>query len=155
MDLAEKKEGSAFYLIHGYGDHLWQLGSKTSPPQQIVSEEEEEVEAEEEKEEKKEEGNTTNDNNNNDNVVVEEEDPSAVMDSLLVETFVRGLRLHVQKQDLPMLLSTFYSKCMIPACLEGKEIDLKKSSFKKISVLAAEMEKNEVVKCQTNEKKGM
>ena len=176
-DLGEMKEGSAFYLVHYYGDHLWQLGSKKSPPLQLQSESESEEEEEEQQQEQKEqeqeeqeqeekekveeekvlneplENDSSSNNNNNDEE--KEESEKDLMDRLLEETFIRGLRLFVQKNDLPMLLSTFYSKCMIPSCPEGKEIDLKKSSYKKISVLADFMEKNEVVKCQMNEKKAL
>ncbi|KAJ8257401.1 hypothetical protein GJAV_G00185210 [Gymnothorax javanicus] len=68
--------------------------------------------------------------------VVEEEDsrsPQEQMDALLLQCFLHALKSKVKKSELPLLTSTFLRNHMIACCPNGKQLDLKKSSYKKLS----------------------
>ncbi|XP_035236797.1 eukaryotic translation initiation factor 2D [Anguilla anguilla] len=67
---------------------------------------------------------------------VEEEDsrsPQEQMDALLLQCFLHALKSKVKKSELPLLTSTFLRNHMITCCPSGKQLDLKKSSYKKLS----------------------
>ncbi|GFO05064.1 eukaryotic translation initiation factor 2d-like [Plakobranchus ocellatus] len=65
-------------------------------------------------------------------VEVEEKDPVAAMDELLNFCFACALKSKVKKSDLPLMTSHFLRNFMQPFSM-GKQFDLKKSSFKKLS----------------------
>ncbi|KAJ8370934.1 hypothetical protein SKAU_G00109620 [Synaphobranchus kaupii] len=67
---------------------------------------------------------------------VEEEDsrsPQEQMDALLLQCFLHALKSKVKKSELPLLTSTFLRNHMITCCPSGKQLDIKKSSYKKLS----------------------
>ncbi|XP_076847654.1 eukaryotic translation initiation factor 2D [Brachyhypopomus gauderio] len=59
--------------------------------------------------------------------------PQEQMDSLLFQCFLHALKSKLKKSELPLLTSTFLRKHMAPCCPRGKHLDIKKSSFKKLS----------------------
>ncbi|XDV48645.1 hypothetical protein PO909_018032 [Leuciscus waleckii] len=59
--------------------------------------------------------------------------PQEQMDELLLQCFLHALKTKVKKSDLPLLTSTFLSKHMVSCCPRGKQLDIKKSSYKKLS----------------------
>ncbi|GAA6082406.1 eukaryotic translation initiation factor 2D, partial [Tachysurus ichikawai] len=64
----------------------------------------------------------------------EEEDsrsPQEQMDSLLLQCFLHALKSKVKKSELPLLTGTFLRKHMASCCPKGKNLDIKKSSYKK------------------------
>ncbi|XP_071500611.1 eukaryotic translation initiation factor 2D-like [Diadema antillarum] len=67
----------------------------------------------------------------------EEEDyglsPADIMDQLLYQCLLHSLKKKVKPSDLPLLTSTFYRNYILPCCPEGKTLDIKKSSYKKLS----------------------
>ncbi|XP_066559383.1 eukaryotic translation initiation factor 2D isoform X2 [Amia ocellicauda] len=66
----------------------------------------------------------------------EEEDaksPQEQMDALLLRCFLHALKSTVRKSELPLLTSSFLRNHMFPCCPSGKQIDIKKSSYKKLS----------------------
>ncbi|KAM7404907.1 hypothetical protein PAMP_012211 [Pampus punctatissimus] len=67
----------------------------------------------------------------------EEEDdqktPQEVMDALLLQCFLHALKRKVKKSELPLLTSTFLRNHMFSCCPSGKQLDIKKSSYKKLS----------------------
>uniref|UniRef100_A0A672HWF4 Eukaryotic translation initiation factor 2D n=1 Tax=Salarias fasciatus TaxID=181472 RepID=A0A672HWF4_SALFA len=124
-------KGRGVSVLHTYMDHLWAFGDKSSPPSvpdEDCEEEmnEEECEFPEETEEKEEEM-----------VEKSSEDqwcPSdPTMDALLLQCFLHALKSKVKKSELPLLTSTFLRNHMFSCCPSGKQIDLKKSSYKKLS----------------------
>uniref|UniRef100_A0A4W4DWU2 Eukaryotic translation initiation factor 2D n=1 Tax=Electrophorus electricus TaxID=8005 RepID=A0A4W4DWU2_ELEEL len=63
------------------------------------------------------------------------------MDSLLFQCFLHALKIKVKKSELPLLTSTFLRKHMAACCPKGKHLDIKKSSFKKLSKFLQCMQK--------------
>lgn len=55
------------------------------------------------------------------------------MDELLDYCFLKALKTTAKKIDLPVLTSNFYRLHIVPACPADKSLDVKKSSFKKLS----------------------
>ena len=55
-----------------------------------------------------------------------------MMDELVKTTLFRALKTRLAKEELPMLVSTFYSARMLPCRPTGTVIDIKKSSYKKL-----------------------
>ncbi|XP_029362104.1 eukaryotic translation initiation factor 2D isoform X1 [Echeneis naucrates] len=59
--------------------------------------------------------------------------PQEIMDALLVQCFLHALKSKVKKPELPLLTSTFLRNHMFSCCPSGKQLDIKKSSYKKLS----------------------
>jgi len=73
----------------------------------------------------------------------EEEDepglsPQGEMDQLLNNCFCQAV-INAKKAELPMLVTKFASQYLHPACPVGQRIDVKKSSYKKMSKFLSEM----------------
>ncbi|KAF7695022.1 eukaryotic translation initiation factor 2D [Silurus meridionalis] len=63
------------------------------------------------------------------------------MDSLLFQCFLHALKSKVKKSELPLLTGTFLRKHMAACCPKGKNLDIKKSSYKKLSKFLQSMQK--------------
>nr|XP_054764505.1 eukaryotic translation initiation factor 2D-like [Lytechinus pictus] len=63
----------------------------------------------------------------------EEVSPIDAMDELLRQCLLHSLKKKVKPSDLPLLTSSLYRNHMQTCCPEGKSLDLKKSSYKKLS----------------------
>ena len=72
-------------------------------------------------------------------------DPIKEMDSLLEYCFLKACKTSVKSSDLPMLTSNFFKNHLIAACPPDKNIDIKKSRYKKLSLFLAEMKAKDVV----------
>ncbi|KAM9856378.1 eukaryotic translation initiation factor 2D [Aulostomus maculatus] len=59
--------------------------------------------------------------------------PQEIMDALLLRCFLHALKSKVKKSELPLLTSTFLRNHMFSCCPRGKQLDIKKSSYKKLS----------------------
>jgi translation initiation factor 2D len=70
------------------------------------------------------------------------------MDKLLKECFFRALNLVAETAKLPLLTSTFYSAFMLPQCPTGMRLDVKKSSYKKLSQFLRMMHELGVIRVQ-------
>lgn len=69
---------------------------------------------------------------------------------ILYRAFLNCLKLNGKKMQLPILTSTFYPQHIQPA-LESP-IDIKKTTYKKVSVFLREMEQNNFIKIQEEAK---
>ncbi|XP_077981383.1 eukaryotic translation initiation factor 2D-like [Glandiceps talaboti] len=67
--------------------------------------------------------------------------PTEQMDELLFSCFCHALKSNVKKTDLPLLTSKFFRSHILAVCPPGKYIDVKKSSYKKLSKFLDEMKK--------------
>ncbi|KAJ8679495.1 hypothetical protein QAD02_015282 [Eretmocerus hayati] len=76
---------------------------------------------------------------NQENLVKECVDPVEEMDKLLEYCFLKACKTSLKKGDLPMITSTFFKNHVIVACPPGSTVDVKKSSYKKLSVFLASM----------------
>lgn len=83
---------------------------------------EEEKEEEKKEEEEEEEGE-------------EEKSPIQEMDDLIILSFLRALKTRVTKDQYPILASTFYFAHVLPSRPPGTNLNIKKSSYKKLSNL--------------------
>jgi len=63
------------------------------------------------------------------------------MDEYLIEAFLTSLKISLNDKDLPMDAGEFYSNHLRPCKREGVFIDLKNTSYKKISKFLQAMSK--------------
>ncbi|XP_010611409.1 eukaryotic translation initiation factor 2D isoform X2 [Fukomys damarensis] len=71
--------------------------------------------------------------------------PAEQMDGLLRQCFLHALKCRVRKADLPLLTSTLLGSHMFSCCPEGQQLDIKKSSYKKLSKFLQHMQQEEIV----------
>uniref|UniRef100_A0A8C5MTM6 Eukaryotic translation initiation factor 2D n=1 Tax=Leptobrachium leishanense TaxID=445787 RepID=A0A8C5MTM6_9ANUR len=71
--------------------------------------------------------------------------PQEVMDSLLHQCFFNALKYKVKKADLPLLTSTFLRNYLYLCCPEGQQVDIKKSSYKKLSKFLQSMQQRKIL----------
>ncbi|XP_058131105.1 eukaryotic translation initiation factor 2D isoform X2 [Dasypus novemcinctus] len=71
--------------------------------------------------------------------------PQEHMDELLEQCFLHALKCRVKKADLPLLTSTFLGSHMFSCCPEGRQLDIKKSSFKKLSKFLQRMQQEQII----------
>lgn len=69
-----------------------------------------------------------------------------MMDELFIICFKCALKKSLKNTDLPIITSTFYKTHMTPFCPENKSLDVKKSSYKKLSKFLKQMEKEGFIK---------
>ncbi|XP_037336440.2 eukaryotic translation initiation factor 2D [Pungitius pungitius] len=67
--------------------------------------------------------------------------PQETMDALLLQCFLHALKRKVKKSELPLLTSTFLRNHMFSCCPSGKQLDIRKSSYKKLSKFLQAMQK--------------
>lgn len=85
----------------------------------------------------------------NDDVPIQLEDTrSAIekMDELLFICSLKALKHSIKKEMLPILASTFYKKYVMSFCPEGIELDIKKTSFKKLSTFLQLLDEEGIIK---------
>ncbi|XP_059351890.1 eukaryotic translation initiation factor 2D-like isoform X2 [Daphnia carinata] len=148
------RRGKGIEILHCIGDFLWQAGTKDSPPElgppgcqpdadskeippqnATTSSEEQPAESPEKKE--PEELDTNHESLSEAKVsaetAVEQKNPQETMDDLLNYCFFKALRTTAKKIELPVLTSNFYRLHIVPSCPSEKTLDVKKSSYKKLS----------------------
>ncbi|XP_058556737.1 eukaryotic translation initiation factor 2D isoform X5 [Neofelis nebulosa] len=67
------------------------------------------------------------------------------MDELVQRCFLHALKCQVRKADLPLLTSTFLGSHMLSCCPEGRQLDIKKSSYKKLSKFLQHMQREQII----------
>uniref|UniRef100_A0A8C7IXG9 Eukaryotic translation initiation factor 2D n=1 Tax=Oncorhynchus kisutch TaxID=8019 RepID=A0A8C7IXG9_ONCKI len=153
-------KGRGVSVLHTYMDSLWAFGDKSGPPS-IPDVDTEGVEATYEEEEEEDDDEATEggeeepcpnrvpdapcpgiqelslaDREEGEHGKEEGEDPEDLrspqeqMDALLLQCFLQALKSKVKKSELPLLTSSFLQFC---ASGLGKQLDIKKSSYKKLS----------------------
>jgi len=166
-------QGKRVSILHVFHDHLWSAGEKLklpfidkftsvmiTPAANVVNEVNGEILVVDEEVKGQQlatngaaaaagdkiENNDTQDviNNENEDSDNEEKSPQEIMDELLHNCFCQAL-LNAKKVDLPILVSTFTAQYLYPTCPEGFKIDIKKSSYKKMSKFLSEMQSNKVI----------
>lgn len=152
-------KGRGICVLHTYMDALWAFGDKSGPPTIPDSIETEEYVDEGgcDPENKLQEGEagvqehcqevtdqvctrveelSLPDQTQQDEEKTTENDqqsPQELMDALLFQCFLQALKTKVKKSELPLLTSTFLRNHMFACCPSGKQLDIKKSSYKKLS----------------------
>ncbi|XP_037680792.1 eukaryotic translation initiation factor 2D [Choloepus didactylus] len=167
-------KGRGFSVLHTYQDHLWRSGDKSSPPSiaplaldppdlneekgsdcmdptlqgnmrhlNLQGEESGEVHQVCEKSLLEASGDTSVGGLNQD--TTDSKTPQEQMDELLQRCFSHALKCRVKKADLPLLTSTFLGSHMFSCCPEGRQLDIKKSSFKKLSKFLQQMQQEQII----------
>jgi translation initiation factor 2D len=72
--------------------------------------------------------------------------PQEDMDKLLEHCFLKAWKTTAKKVEFPLLTSNFYKLHMLPACPSGKQLDLKRSSYKKLSKFLSAMDNLDLIK---------
>ncbi|KAM7054614.1 eukaryotic translation initiation factor 2D isoform 1-T1 [Molossus nigricans] len=67
------------------------------------------------------------------------------MDELLQQCFLHALKCRVKKADLPLLTSTFLGSHVFSCCPEGRQLDIKKSSYRKLSKFLQQMQQEQII----------
>lgn len=67
------------------------------------------------------------------------------MDALLEYCFLKACKTTVKSSDLPMLSSNFFKNHLLAACPPDKNVDVKKSRYKKLSIFLAEMKAKGII----------
>lgn len=84
-------------------------------------------------------------NDNESTIMEENKDPVLEMDKLLEYCFLKGCKMTIKKGDLPMLTSNFFKNHVMAVCPPGQTLDIKKSSYKKVSVFLSKMKEKGLV----------
>lgn len=148
---SERRSGKAVAVLHVLGDQLWAHGGKKPPPPRLDGEEDgeqcgdvEETAAEErpqgtehpagdqpqgEREEKEDE--------EQEEEAAPEEETADSMDALLDSCVLSALR---SKLPLPLLSSSLYSGHVLPRCPPGRHLDIRRTSYKKLSAYLAHLQ---------------
>ena len=162
------RRGKGVEILHCVGDHLWQLGTKEAAPNlgpplpAGATEETPDVSKEPQgvgvvigEPENTLTGESVNNGERVDEdsgaavtePVMEEtgKNPQELMDELLEYCFFKSLKTTAKKLELPVLTSNFYRLHVVAACPVGKVLDVKKSSYKKLSKFLDVMKHDGVV----------
>lgn len=154
-------KGRGVCILHTYMDTLWAFGDKSSPPsisESVETEHNDTDEGECDPEDRVQEEDAAvevhcqelteevctgveelilPDQIQHDEDEEQTEDdqrsPQEMMDALLFQCFLQALKTKVKKSELPLLTSTFLRNHMFSCCPSGKQLDIKKSSYKKLS----------------------
>lgn len=151
---SERRSGKAVAVLHVLGDQLWAHGGKKPPPPRLDGDsgeedgeqcgDAEETAAEErpqdtehpvgdqpqgerEKEEEEQE----------EEEAAPEEETTDSMDALLDSCVLSALR---SKLPLPLLSSSLYSGHVLPRCPPGRHLDIRRTSYKKLSTYLAHLQ---------------
>ncbi|ORZ10863.1 hypothetical protein BCR42DRAFT_333177 [Absidia repens] len=146
-------KGKAVIILHVYNDFLWSMGDKSDPPELKDISDDEYVDEDEEKDEE-------------DNQPSEQQDhskPSTTdtpsmnyttteIDDLLKDSLYQGLLFKLTPEKtttvLPLSVSSLYTAYILPSRPRrgGLEVDIKKSSWKKVQKFLKTMEKSGLLK---------
>lgn len=158
-------KGKAVSVVHNYKDFLWSSGSSIDLPivaEEIIDEmiddicdETGNIDIAEEatisnSEDVKNEGDAEN-SVENDCILAEEVEnkisvmPTYTMDEILYQSFMAAIKSHGKKIQLPLLTSTFYSTYVLKSCPPELTLDIKKTSYKKLSVFLKKMSKEGIL----------
>ncbi|XP_028732331.1 eukaryotic translation initiation factor 2D isoform X2 [Peromyscus leucopus] len=163
--LASGLKGKGFSVLHTYQDHLWKSGDKSSPPaiaplaMNPTDSNEEKVDPglhgnlssltlEGEEENRKVHHPEASEDTSSGALSQDSQDSKPLqeqMDELLHQCFLHALKSRVKKADLPLLTSTLLGSHMFSCCPEGQQLDIKKSSYKKLSKFLQHMQQEQIV----------
>jgi translation initiation factor 2D len=154
-------KGKAVHIIHVYEDYLWAMGDKSGPPElQDISDDEyeEEEEAEEVAPEEEKEAPIVQTSTASNQEEQKKQLTTTEIDEWLKKSLYHCLVYKIKAENassvLPISASSLYSAYIMPCRPTdvGTEIDIKKSSWKKLQKFLKAMEKAGLLK--TKEQRG-
>lgn len=161
--MANGMKGKGVHIYHCYQDQLWYNGSKDKLPLTPLPKFAEEVA--EVATTEVEDGNEAVSHDPEDHVteavcdvadnlqdVILDKEPDKTPDEILLQGCYRALKTSLDKSELPILTSTFYSKHVKPSC--ETPTDIKQTSYKKVGILLKELQENHVITVK-EQKKGV
>ena len=80
--------------------------------------------------------------------------PEEIMDDIIETAFLQALRTTAKKAELPLLTSTFFRQHMVPASPNELQMELKKSSYKKLGKFLSKMNEEKII-VLNEQKKGV
>ncbi|KAJ2549354.1 hypothetical protein EV175_004481 [Coemansia sp. RSA 1933] len=149
-------KGKAVLVTHAYKDHLWGSGSKKELPVIMPGDigrdrmtDEMQSGLDNDNGAGSDAGNSVN--TDNEQAEIDEVSVSpAEMDELLFTTLKQAMATVLDQDNalplLPIVSSTVYSTYMVPNAPEGKDVDIKKSSFKKLAKFLKAADKRGLIK---------
>ncbi|RGB40209.1 hypothetical protein C1646_688267 [Rhizophagus diaphanus] len=152
LEPGSTRKGIAVNIIHIFGDCLWSMGDQSSPPELSDAKTfQENVETESSESKVADINEEIDENVEVENLENEFETKLTVseVDKLLQDSFYQAL---IEKltpaTPLPMSTSQFYSAYLLPCRPIGteNEVDVKKSSYKKVAKFLSAMEKKGIIK---------
>ncbi|GFT71452.1 eukaryotic translation initiation factor 2D [Nephila pilipes] len=159
-------KGKAISIIHCYKDNLWLSGDQTTLP---LIPEDEPIDLADKVENMDLDAETPTENSPSDvtsNVILLQSEnqnfiseeitnaneciqnetlPNYAMDEILYHSFLAALKVCGKKISLPILTSTFYSSHVLKSCPPALNLDIKKTTHKKLSVFLKKMQKEGLV----------
>lgn len=170
--LVEGRKGKAVIIAHSYNDTLWSSGDKSTLP--VISKNHVELcDSDDDEADQDQQAAITGgqddvdtlesnclllnlnesveENKNGQSEVATESDETCddnqySMDDLLYMSFMTAVRINGKKVTLPVLTSTFYKSHILPCCPSHLNLDVKKSTYKKLSVFLKKMESQGLIK---------
>ncbi|KAI8096873.1 uncharacterized protein BX664DRAFT_377996 [Halteromyces radiatus] len=153
-------KGKAVYVLHVYHDFLWAMGDKSEPPEMKDISDDEYMEEEDENDNQQQDDNQTTVEEIQQSSQVSttmKEDTSmnyttSEIDDLLKESLYQGLLFKLTPEKgtsvLPISASSLYTAYILPSRPRrgGLEVDIKKSSWKKVQKFLKTMEKTGLLK---------
>ncbi|RLN65563.1 hypothetical protein BBP00_00002776 [Phytophthora kernoviae] len=153
------KKGRALKLWHVVGDSLWQMGPQTLPNDGFLGDRVVPVSAEGKAQENEEDsdeeagvsmssvkleedvGDDGEERKETEETKEEQEEVTKEqMDSYYVAALLQALKIsRVREKDMPMLASSFHANVLLPCRRAGVSLNIKHSSFKKLSVFLKAM----------------
>lgn len=166
----DEVKGKAVIIVHNFKDNLWGSGNETDlpliPDEQFVdiceSTENLEISCENAVTTEEEIINSTqiiSENTDNKSEILPETEnakasdiddnsntmPEYTMDDILMHSFIGAIKVNGKKIQLPLLTSTFYSSYVLKSCPPELNLDIKKTSYKKLSVFLKKMAKEGIL----------
>ncbi|XP_038069170.1 eukaryotic translation initiation factor 2D-like [Patiria miniata] len=80
--------------------------------------------------------------------------PTEKMDALLYQCTLHSLKSKIKPSDLPLLTSNFFRSYVVACCPEGQTLDMKKTSYKKLSKFLQKLHSEGLLEVK-EEKKGV
>lgn len=161
---ADGIKGKAVQILHAYNDSLWLSGDQQKLPvvpddddddsdglvddlQNIKVSEESVAESEEAASPEVESSSLVEDVPEETIKPPEDISPTVeyTMDEILQQSFLAAVKTSHKKISLPILTSTFYSTCVLKCCPPSLNLDIKKTTYKKLSVFLKKMQKEKLV----------
>ena len=142
--------GKALNVLHCYGDHLWESGTREElpelgPPQclDFLTKDADEIRSDVEElsldNNQQEEPEETVDQVEDDKV----DEIPLTMDEMLESAFLQAWKTTAKKAELPLLTSNFFRQHMLAF---DPNLDMKKSSFKKLSKFLSAMQSEGIIR---------
>ncbi|CAI5722896.1 unnamed protein product [Peronospora destructor] len=145
-------KGKALKLWHVVGDSLWQMGSQTFPNEGFLGDRVVPIDKEDEKDtDVTLEGVAIEEQTQKEDEEMKEV-TTEQMDSYYVAALLQALRTsQIREKELPMLASLFHAKVLLPCRRAGLSLNIKHSSFKKLSVFLRSMEAHGLLEVVEND----